>query len=166
MSMISLWCFQMLDWKSRLLRETISQASQNGYEGCWIDLKHISEKETVEEAIQKLSEQGEQSSIFYSSTNFDFKKDEENLIFCLDSLDEVGVSEQFNIIKKVSAFRLDFPKAKILLSCRTDIFQQFKHLFQDISNLKKLEIKPLDFVKVRRFIEAVLPDKVADWTQR
>lgn len=152
--------------KSRLLREVVNNAPENGYEACWLDLKHISERESVEESIQKLSKQKNQQSVFHSSPNFDLGKEKGSLIFCLDSLDEVSVNEQFNIIKKVNFFRSSFPKAKILLSCRTDIFQQFKHLFQDIPSLKRIEVKRLDFARVKIFIKENLNREFITWTDK
>lgn len=133
--------------KTRLLKEIISQAIGTD-EAFFVDAKKIKQL-SIEESLAKckrkellnISEEELQKLTTFKNTNNDFSVTD-NTIVCIDALDEVAVSDLYELLEKIEEFMQNNQKIKIFLSCRTH------HLKKVSYNFESLGFK---FITLRRF---------------
>ena len=69
-----------------------------------------------------------------------------NLVVLLDSLDEVPADSKQSIVSAIHTFCQTFPKARVIVSCRTADYQQVFEGFVEV------EIKKLSFIAVQSIV--------------
>ena len=139
--------------KTRFLREIVLQANSEGKKAIAIECKKIIEP-TIEEHILKQSKKVDGFEL----------EDKEEIVLCLDALDEVTVEDFSRTVEKIKTFLEDYKRISVFISCRWHFFQKYKELFNDLgfrylrvfnfsreqvqSYLKKNSIPQIDIEKI------------------
>ena len=143
--------------KTRLLKEIIIQ-SENNYQAFFIDAKKIKQL-SIEESLEKckkielsnISEEGLQKLTLFKNTEDNFVN-EGTTIICIDALDEVAVSELYELLERIEEF-IDINKdIKILLSCRTHHLKKVSFNFDSL-DFKFVALKPFNGNQIKKFLE-------------
>lgn len=143
--------------KTRLLKEQLLKSDK---EGVFIDLKKIG-NQNLESCIKnktfhilkekKFNEFVDEGKLF-KTEKFELRNSDQ-LIFCLDALDEVK-SENFSaVVENIKEFIEIYNQANFLISCRKNYLNKWQYLFSEI-NFEFVEIFPLNAQKVKEFLVA------------
>jgi hypothetical protein len=153
--------------KSRFLKELLLEAKEDRKESIFIDLKEIdaSPSTPLEKSIrdllprceiideEKIDEEIIRQKRLLSTSNFQFNNESNNIIICLDALDEINPKLHFEIIKKVRAFRANFPNIILFLSCRKYICKKHISELDDLSP-NYIEIYPFTYIRVSKYLKS------------
>jgi len=112
--------------KTRLLREIVPRASNEGKKAICVESKKIIEA-TIEEFILNQFIKG--SAV--KSDGFELKN-EKDVVICLDALDEVKLEDFSSTVEKIKNFLAEYEKITAIVSCRWLFFQKHKELFSDL----------------------------------
>jgi len=133
--------------KTRLLKEIIIK-SEGQYQAFFVDAKKIKQssideslKRCKKEELLNTTEEKLQKLTTFKNTDEDFSAID-NTIVCIDALDEVAVSDLYELLEKIEEFIENNKEIKIFLSCRTH------HLKKVSYNLESLDFK---FITLKRF---------------
>ena len=153
--------------KSRFLKELLLAAKENLKESVFIDLKEIdtSSSTPLEKSIRDLIPQCEIIDLkkidekiirkrrLLSTSRFQFNNASNNIIICLDALDEINPKLHFEIIKKVRAFRANFPNITLFLSCRKYICKKHVSELNDLSP-NYIELYHFTYIRVSKYLKS------------
>ena len=132
--------------KTRLLKEIIIKAKDT--EAFFIDAKKIKQL-TIEDSLKKckfidknrISEEDLQKIKAFKNTNNHFNASN-NIIVCIDALDELEINELYDVIDKIDEFIEHNQEVKVFISCR------MHHLKKVSFNFEKLDF---NFITLDRF---------------
>ena len=153
--------------KSRFLKELLLAAKEDRKESTFIDLKEIdtSPSTPLEKSIRDLIplcqiidlEKNDEDIIrekrLLSTSNFQFDNTSDNIIICLDALDEINPKLHFEIIKKIRAFLANFPNIILFLSCRKYICKKHISELNDLSP-NYIELFPFTYFRVSKYLKS------------
>jgi len=132
--------------KTRLLREMVLHAKEQGYRGIAVELKKISGR-SLEKFIF------EQSRVPSTLKSQSFRlKDAKNVVVCLDALDEVKLDEFSLVVEKLKIFLAKYVKIRVIISCRWHFFCKYKNLFSDFE-FRFVRIFPFSTLQVRSYLK-------------
>ena len=147
--------------KTRLLKEISIKSEENKKQAFFIDAKKIKSL-SIEESIKickylsnkDISEEDLQKQTQFKTAENDFENNIDTIV-CIDALDEVSVSDLYDLLERIEEFIDKNENIKIFLSCRTH------HLKKVSFNFDSLNFK---FVTLTRFngnqIEQFLKNKL------
>jgi len=135
--------------KTRFLQEIASGAVIEGYKAIPpIECKKIIEP-TVKEHILKHSKKIDGFEL----------DDKENIVICLDALDEVRVENFSQTVEKIKTFLDEYKRTNVIISCRWHFFQKYKELFNDL-DFRYLRIFNFSREQVQSYLEkSFIPHK-------
>ncbi|MBW2344368.1 MAG: hypothetical protein JRF53_10230 [Deltaproteobacteria bacterium] len=132
--------------KTRLLREIVLRASNEGKKAIGVESKKIIEA-TVDEFIQN---QLKNASVV-KSDGFELKN-EENIVICFDALDEVQLEDFPRTVEKIKTFLAEYEKVTAIISCRWHFFKKHKELFGDL-DFRYARIFPFSTEQVELYLK-------------
>ena len=122
--------------KTRLLKEIVLRANEQSKRAFFLDSKSI--KKTIIDSIYSskeistdISEEDLQKEYLFSNS-LDFSL-EENVIICLDALDELPFSKLYDFFEMIEDFIEEYPNVQLFVSCRTHHLQKIDF---DLSKLQ------------------------------
>lgn len=122
--------------KTRLLKEIVLKAHEQKRKAFFLDSKSI--KKNIVESIHKpkkvssnISEEDLQKEYLFSNS-LDFTL-EENVIICLDALDELAFSKLYDFFEMIENFMKEYSNVQLFVSCRTHHLQKVDF---DLSKLR------------------------------
>ncbi len=147
--------------KTRLLKEIVIQSQNNNKEAFFIDAKKIG-KNSIEESLKKcklvkvdeLSEEELQKQSRFKNNNKVFKLDEGSVV-CIDALDEVMISDLYELFEKIDDFIETYQDTRIVLSCRTHHLKKIKYDFE-ILDFKFITLSAFNGDQIKHFLEKKL----------
>jgi hypothetical protein len=123
--------------KSVLLENLVTSAESNRFEAVVIDLKSLDNTLNLFDNIEKIKKRPETKKT--SKLNIENKQE---LLICLDALDEVSVNIFSDVIGKIKNFLSDFNNVKVFISCRTLYFEKYEILLNSLN---------FSFLKIEQF---------------
>ena len=129
--------------KTRLLRELVLQSKLNGKDSIYADLKKLPPSENLGDFIKSQADRGIKLSKI---------SDYDNLVICLDALDEVRQEYFSSIVEKIKVFVPKHPNTNIVISSRWHFFQKYQELFIDL-DFRYAHISPFSLDKVRLYLK-------------
>ncbi|MDP8226946.1 MAG: hypothetical protein P9L89_04815 [Candidatus Celaenobacter polaris] len=132
--------------KTRLLREIVSRASNNGKKAIGLDSKKIIETNVKEFILNQLKD-----ASTVKSDGFELKN-EENIIICFDALDEVKLENFSLTVEKIKAFLAEYKKITAIISCRWHFFRKHKALFANL-DFRYARIFPFSTEQVKLYLQ-------------
>lgn len=142
--------------KTRFLKELILRGEKSGI---FIDLKQIG-RQKIGQYIQSqnFSEiKDNKNKLFKELKAFktiDFNSIKfEGSIFCFDALDEVRHEDFSLVVQNLKEFIESNEKSNIIISCRKNYLEKWKHLFSEFS-MGYFEVLPLNHSKVESFLHS------------
>ena len=151
--------------KTRLLKEIIVQSEKN-HQAFFIDAKKIKQS-SIEESFQKckkielsnISEEELQKLTAFKNTEDNFVNEGKTII-CIDALDEVAVSDLYELLERIEEFIDKNKDIKIFLSCRTHHLKKVSFNLDSL-DFKFVTLKPFNGNQIEKFLENKL-GKVID----
>lgn len=132
--------------KTRLLREIVSRASNEGKKAICVETKKITETAVKEFILNQLK-----NASVLKSDGFELKN-EEGIIICFDALDEVKLEDFSCTVEKIKAFLAEYEKITAIISCRWYFFRKYKELFSDL-NFRYARIFPFSEEQVETYLK-------------
>lgn len=132
--------------KTRLLREIVPRASNEGKKAILVESKKIIEA-TVEKSILNQLKNASAAK----SDGFELKN-EENIIICFDALDEVKLEDFSRTVEKIKSFLAEYKKITAIISCRWHFFKRYKQLFADL-DFRYARIFPFSTEQVKSYLQ-------------
>ncbi len=151
--------------KTRLLKEIIVQ-SEKSHQAFFIDAKKIKHS-SIEESLQKckkielsnILEEELQKLTVFKNTEVNVSNEDKTII-CIDALDEVAVSNLYELLETIEEFIDKNKKIKIFLSCRTHHLKKVSFNLESLG-FKFVTLKPFNGNQIEKFLENKL-GKVID----
>jgi len=144
--------------KSTSLKEIVIQASAKGKQGIIFPINQIPAKASIEDYFEKvpLLKELEDKYLFeepaFKSDNFIWE-DSENIIICLDALDEVNANNFNGVIQNIKSFSDNYSNVSILISCRAHYIQKSKSKFNQFEQYAFIEVQNFTENQIRKFLE-------------
>jgi len=150
--------------KTRLLKEIIVQ-SENNHQAFFIDAKKIKQSSIVE-SLQKckkielsnISEEELQKLTVFKNTEANFTNDDKTIL-CIDALDEVAVSDLYELLERIEEFIDRNKNIKIFLSCRTHHLKKVSFDFDSL-DFKFVTLKPFNGNQIEKFLKNKLENDI------
>lgn len=146
--------------KTRLLKEIIIQ-SENDYQAYFIDakkIKHLSIEKGLEKCKKRefsnTSEEELQKLTAFKNTEDSFYNNDKTVV-CIDALDEVAVSDLYELLEKIEEFIDINGDIKIFLSCRTHHLKKVSFNFEGL-DFKFITLQPFNRSQIEKFLENTL----------
>lgn len=143
--------------KTRLLKEIIIQSEKNN-QAFFIDakkIKHSSIEKSLESCkkieLSNISEEELQKLTAFKNTNDNFLN-EGMTIICIDALDEVAVSDLYELLERIEEFIDNNKDIKIVLSCRTHHLKKVSFNFDSL-DFKFIALEPFNRNQIEKFLE-------------
>jgi len=142
--------------KSTFLKEIVIQASGNGKQGIIFPINQISSQVSIENYFEEVALLGdlEATNLFEESafkTN-DFKwEDTENVIVCLDALDEVNANDFNGICKKIKKFSDSYSNISIIISCRSHYITSSQNTLRQFIDYAYVKVQSFTEYQIREF---------------
>lgn len=151
--------------KTRLLKEISIRAEEKQKQAFFIDAKKIKSL-SIEESIKKckyladkdMSEEDLQKQTQFKTTENDIVNNI-NTIVCIDALDEVAVSDLYELLEKIEEFTENNSDIKIFLSCRTHHLKKINFNFA-ILDFKFITLNPFASIQIEQYLASRLGKKV------
>lgn len=135
--------------KTRLLREIVLEANNQGKEAILIECKKITGPSAAEFILNQA-----QNVSPTKSEGFQLKN-EETIIVCFDALDEVKSQDFSGTVDKIRSFLADYDKLTTIVSCRWHFLKKYKEVVSDLA-FQYLRIFPFSRKQVRSYLESLL----------
>ena len=132
--------------KTRLLREIVPIASNEGKKAICVESKKITDA-TIEEFIQNQLKRG----TVVKSDGFELKN-EKDVVICFDALDEVKLEDFSRTVEKIKTFLAEYGKITTIISCRWHFFRKYKELFSDL-DFRYARIFPFSTEQVESYLK-------------
>ncbi|MDO8498087.1 MAG: NACHT domain-containing protein, partial [bacterium] len=131
--------------KTRLLQELSITCRSLGKKSLFVDLKKSINQQSLIDYLRTCIDELEGSKQFKIVNS-------EDIILCLDGLDEVKQDNFTETITKIKTFSKLYPKVLIALSCRWHFFEKYQELFVD-TDFKYLRIYPFSVENIRKYLK-------------
>jgi len=144
--------------KSTSLKEIVIQASAKGKQGIIFPINQIPAKASIEDYFEKvpLLKELEGKNLFdepaFKTNNFKWE-DSENIIICLDALDEVNANDFNGVIQKIKSFSNNYSNVFILISCRDHYIRRSKSKFSQFENYAFIKVQNFTEYQIKEFLE-------------
>jgi hypothetical protein len=132
--------------KTRLLREIVSRASNEGKKAICVESKKIIEATAEEFILNQLKK-----PLAVRSDGVELKN-KENIIVCFDALDEVKLEDFSRTVEKIKNFLTEYEKITTIISCRWHFFRNYKELFSDL-DFRYARISPFSTEQVGSYLK-------------
>jgi hypothetical protein len=151
--------------KTRLLKEIVLKSEEKKKETFFIDAKKI-KSFSIEDSLKKckylsdmdISEEDLQKQTQFKTTENDFVNSIDTIV-CIDALDEVSVSELYELLERIEEFIENNSDIKIFLSCRTHHLKKINFNFATL-DFKFISLKPFGNVHIKQFLKSRLGKKI------
>lgn len=147
--------------KSRLLKEIVLQSNKYEKKAIYINLKSIGSDSIIKKIASyikrpikhpKTEKDIKEIIDYFFIEKFKLEEDSNNVLICLDALDEVSKDSLLDYVDKIENFRADFPSVQIVLSCRDYIYEHYESFLKS-QQPQLLEIKPFTSYKVSEYLK-------------
>ena len=144
--------------KTRLLKEISIKAKEKNKQAFFVDAKKIKGL-SIEESLNKckylsnkyISEEELQKQTLFKTTNNSFSNNVDTVI-CIDALDEVAVSDLYELFEKIEEFIGENSDIKIFLSCRTHHLKKINFNFASL-DFKFITLNPFNNKEIQKYLE-------------
>jgi len=135
--------------KTRFLRELKKYTEKDNFTTFFIELKLYSKEKSFENFLC------EQINV-QKKTTFELKNDS-NIIFCLDGLDETKQDSFYDVIRELKSILVKYSNALFFISCRLFFYKKFP-VFKD-NNITYVTIESFDFQQVSDYLTSAIDQK-------
>lgn len=134
--------------KTRCLKEIAKEASGSGKSCLFLDIKKIDTfdiekfiKQKINYADKLNSNLSIEISNFFATDKFSLKNSD-NVVICLDALDEVNQNIFSKVVENIKEFSKKYEKISLYVSCRIHFFQKYFDLFE-LDKFSYIHLSPL-----------------------
>ncbi len=151
--------------KTRLLKEIVLRSKEKSKQAFFMDAKKIKNL-SIEEILKRckylsdkgISEEGLQKKAQFKTVENDFENNVDTIV-CIDALDEVAVSDLYELLEKIEEFTENNSDIKIFLSCRTHHLKKINFDFT-ILDFKFIHLNPFGYTQIEQFLENSLGQNI------
>jgi len=132
--------------KTELLRQIVSNAEKEGKNAIAVEIKKIDQTSVKEFIVNQAKRED-----VHKTEGFKLKN-EENVVVCLDALDEVKPQDFLQTVERIRTFLTAFDSIVIIISCRRHSFDRHKPLFGSLK-FRYARIFPFSTEQVNSFLK-------------